>query len=63
MSAPSFLTDEDVYAAVAPALRKAGVDAMSTREVGRLGESDESQLAWAASTGRVLAVCQSLIFG
>jgi hypothetical protein len=47
MSAAKFLTDEDVYASAAPALRKAGVDAISTREAGRLGESDESQIAWA----------------
>jgi hypothetical protein len=54
MSAPRFFTDEDVYGAVAPALRKSGLDAVSTPEAGRLGESDESQLAWAAGEGRVL---------
>lgn len=54
MSRPTFFTDEDVYAAVAIGLRKAGLDAVSTPEAGRLGESDESQLAFAASAGRVL---------
>ena len=54
MSAVRFFTDEDIYAAIAPALRKAGLDAVSTPEVGRLGESDESQLTYAASEGRVL---------
>jgi hypothetical protein len=54
MSAAKFFTDEDVYAAVVPALRKAGLDAVSTPEAGRLGASDESQLAWAAGEGRVL---------
>ncbi len=54
MSAPRLFTDEDVYAAIAPALRKAGLDAVSTPEAGRLGESDESQLSYAASEGRVL---------
>jgi len=54
MSTAKFFTDEDVYAAVAPALRKAGLDAVSTPEAGRLGESDESQLAWAVGDGRVL---------
>ncbi|MFM8252567.1 MAG: DUF5615 family PIN-like protein [Planctomycetota bacterium] len=49
-----FFTDEDVYAAVAVGLRKAGVNAVSTPEAGRLGESDESQLAFAATAGRVL---------
>jgi len=54
MSAAKFFTDEDIYAAVAPALRKAGLDAVSTPESGRLGESDESQLAWAEQEGRAL---------
>ena len=31
MSEPAFFTDEDTYAAVAVALRKAGLDAVSTR--------------------------------
>jgi hypothetical protein len=39
MGKPAFFTDEDVYAAVAVALRKAGLDAVSTLEAGRLGES------------------------
>ncbi len=54
MNAPRFFTDEDVYAAVAPSLRKAGFSAVSTPEAGRLGLSDESQLAWAADQARVL---------
>lgn len=54
MSAPRFFTDEDVYAAVSYALRKAGLDAVSTPEAGRRGGSDESQLAWAARESRVL---------
>ena len=54
MSAPRFFTDEDIYSGVAAGLRKAGLDAISTPEAGRLGESDESQLAWAASERRVL---------
>ena len=52
MSKPAFFTDEDIYAAVAVALRKAGLDAVSTPEAGRLGESDDSQLAWATHQGR-----------
>lgn len=54
MSKLAFFTDEDVYAAIAAGLRKAGLDAIGTPETGRLGESDESQLAWAAGQGRVL---------
>ena len=48
-----FLTDEDVYRAVAVALRNAGFDAISTPDSNRLGETDESQLIWATSEGRV----------
>ena len=48
-----FFTDEDVYGAIAPTLRRSGCDAISTPESGRLGESDESQLQWAAHEGRV----------
>jgi predicted nuclease of predicted toxin-antitoxin system len=54
MNAPRLFTDEDVYAAVAPALRKAGLDALSTPETGRRGQSDEAQLAYAAGERRVL---------
>jgi len=54
MSLLRFYTDEDIYAAVAVDLRKAGFDAVSTVDAGRLGESDESQLHWAAAQGRVL---------
>lgn len=44
MRAAQFFTDEDIYAAVAPALRNTGVDAVSTPEAGRLCESDERNL-------------------
>jgi hypothetical protein len=54
MTAPRFFTDEDTYGAIAPALRAAGFDAVSTPEAGRLGESDESQLLWAGINQRVL---------
>ena len=54
MTAARFFTDEDIYGTVAPALRKSGVDAISTPESGRRGETDESQLQWAADQQRVL---------
>ncbi|MDZ7616138.1 MAG: DUF5615 family PIN-like protein [Patescibacteria group bacterium] len=54
MNALRLFTDEDVYAAIAPALREAGVDAISTPEADRLGFSDDSQLTWATDNGRVL---------
>jgi len=49
-----FFTDEDMYGAIARALRIAGIDAVSTPDAGRLGELDEAQLEWATSEGRVL---------
>lgn len=54
MTSIRFFTDEDIYGTVAPALRRAGVDALSTPEAGRLCESDESQLSWATLENRVL---------
>ena len=44
-----FFTDEDVYGAVAVALRNSGCDTVSTPEAGRLGESDESESGDAAA--------------
>lgn len=54
MSAIRIFTDEDVYGAVAPALRRAGIDVLSTVEAGRGGEPDESQLDWASHENRAL---------
>lgn len=54
MSQPRFYTDEDVYGNVAEVLRRKGHDAISTPDAGRLGHSDESQLAWAAGEDRTL---------
>ncbi|MEX2317032.1 MAG: DUF5615 family PIN-like protein [Pirellulales bacterium] len=54
MTAIRFFTDEDVYGVIAVALRRAGFDAVSTPEVGRLSRSDESQFIWATEQQRVL---------
>jgi Domain of unknown function (DUF5615) len=54
MNTLRYFIDEDVYATIAISLRKSGLDALSTPEAGRRGESDESQLAFATSTGRAL---------
>jgi hypothetical protein len=54
MIASRFFTDEDVYAGVAAALRRAGVAALSTPESRRVGQSDESQLVFAVGEGMVL---------
>lgn len=50
MTQVRFFTDEDVYGAISVALRKAGIDAISTPEAGRLGETDEAQLEWPRKT-------------
>ena len=62
MSVPRFFTDEDIYRSAAIALRKAGFDAISTPETSRLGESDESQLAWATAEARVLVTFNVMHF-
>ena len=54
MSQVGFFTDEDVYGEVAPQLRAAGFNAISTPEAARLGRDDPSQLEWAASAGLCL---------
>jgi predicted nuclease of predicted toxin-antitoxin system len=51
---PRFLTDEDMPASVARALIAAGFDAVTTPACRRLGESDESQLRFAAKEGRTI---------
>lgn len=55
MNALRLFTDEDVFGEVAKQLRLKGLDAVSTPEALRLGESDESQLEWAAQQGRIIA--------
>ena len=57
-----FFTDEDIHRAVAVQLRLAHWDAIATPEVNRLGESDESQLAWSAAEGRVLVTFNAADF-
>jgi hypothetical protein len=54
MTSIRFFTDEDVYGAIAVQLRAAGFDSVSTPEVDRFGELDESQLEWAAQLARTL---------
>jgi hypothetical protein len=53
MAAIRFFTDEDIYGAIAAALHRARIDVCSTPELGRRGQSDESQLEWASAEGRV----------
>jgi hypothetical protein len=55
MSQIRIFTDEDMQSLIAAKLRAAGFDAVATPEANRLGESDPSQLRWAAQQGRILA--------
>ena len=45
--------EADVDVALAAALRRRGVDALTTQEAGNVQQRDEEQLAFAAKTGRV----------
>jgi hypothetical protein len=45
--------DEDVDVALAAALRRRGVDALTTQEAGNVQQRDEEQPAFAAPIGRV----------
>ena len=49
-----FYLDEDPAPAIAVALRKQAIDAVSAHEVGRIGLRDAEQLAFAAYQGRCL---------
>ncbi len=49
-----YYTDEQCAKAVAQGLRRRGVDVLTTPEAGRLGASDEEQLAFARRENRVL---------
>ena len=49
-----FHLDENVPAAIAPGLRRAGIDVTRTQDVGLMGALDEEQAAWALAEGRVV---------
>lgn len=50
----AFVTDEHIALFVATGLRRAGYEAVSIRESGRLGLSDESHMAWAYENDLVI---------
>ena len=51
--------DEHIFADAATALRHRNIDVLTTAEAGNLRASDEEQLAFAASHGRVLVTRDS----
>jgi hypothetical protein len=51
---PTLYCDEDVSVVFAAMLRARGFTVTTTRDSGRLGRSDEEQLAFAAEVGHVL---------
>ena len=49
-----YYTDEHVPGAVVQGLRQRGVDVLTFVEAGRAGDSDQNQLAFARTEGRVI---------
>ena len=49
-----FHLDENVSSAIADGLRRRGINATTTAEVGLIGASDETQLAFEHQSGRLL---------
>jgi hypothetical protein len=49
-----FYIDEDVYNSIAVLLSRRGFDSVSTNELARNRESDESQLQWASEQNRAI---------
>jgi predicted nuclease of predicted toxin-antitoxin system len=51
---PRFLLDEHMPLAIAPQLRRRGIDCVTLRDAGRLGLSDVDHLDWARFEGRII---------
>ncbi|MCE7947039.1 MAG: hypothetical protein DYG88_06390 [Chloroflexi bacterium CFX4] len=54
MAALHFYLDENMPVVIADQLRQRGIEAVTVRELGRLGDSDDSHLQRAANMGCVL---------
>jgi hypothetical protein len=50
----TFYLDENVPTVIAEQLKRKGIDAVTVRDIGRLGDSDENYLQRASEMGRVL---------
>lgn len=56
-AATSLYLDENLSPKIAEQLKLRGIDAVSVRDIGRLGDSDESHLERATQLDRVLVTC------
>lgn len=54
MSSVQFLLDENVPTEIARQLKLSGIDAITVRDLGRLGDTDSNHLQFATDEGRVL---------
>lgn len=54
-----FYLDENIPVAIADQLKLRGIDAVTARDLGRLGDADSNHLARAATMGRVLCTFDS----
>ena len=54
MTLACYLDEDSLHRVLIATLRRDGVDVVTAAEMGALGRSDESQLAFAAEQGRVL---------
>jgi predicted nuclease of predicted toxin-antitoxin system len=54
MSKIKFYLDENLSVEIAEQLNRNGIDAITVRDIGKLGDDDQSHLERATSMGRVL---------
>jgi hypothetical protein len=58
-AAISLYLDENVSPKIATQLQRRGIDAITARDLGVLGDTDENHLARATSLGRSLVTCDT----
>jgi hypothetical protein len=54
MSEVKFYLDENMDVEIAEQMSRHGVDIVTARDLGKLGETDEKHLGYASETGRIL---------
>lgn len=58
-AAISLYLDENLSPTIATQLKRRGIDAVTVRDLGLLGDTDENHLTRATNMGRVLATCDT----